>query len=189
MAQTKVIIIYSANQNRRRTVIKPHDDSHVYHHALNIAPGERVLIGTLADYDSIGPDVMLEKHTGQKASSDRCVVVDADGNVTHGLKADPLIDNHPSGVIHQHDEAHPGWKHVNDQWITPPEPIVKPISRDDLEQYPITITDGNISIGCETHTAEEWDNFKDSRIALMDDIALAWWRKNKAEVMRLAGAK
>ena len=43
----------------------------------------------------------------------------------------------------------------------------------------ITITEKHIQIGCEVHKAEEWFEFKDSRIKLMHEDALDWWKKHK----------
>jgi len=43
----------------------------------------------------------------------------------------------------------------------------------------INITKKHIQIGCEVHKAEEWFKFKDSRIKLMDEDALDWWKENK----------
>ena len=43
----------------------------------------------------------------------------------------------------------------------------------------ITITEKHIQIGCEVHKAEEWFEFKDSRIKLMHKDALDWWKKHK----------
>ena len=48
----------------------------------------------------------------------------------------------------------------------------------------ILITEKHIKIGCEVHTAEEWDKFDDRRIIEMDGkAALEWWRKNKEFVL------
>jgi len=44
----------------------------------------------------------------------------------------------------------------------------------------ITITEKHIQIGCEVHKAEEWFKFKDSRIKLMHEDALEWWKKHKS---------
>jgi hypothetical protein len=202
MAQTKVIIIYSPNQNVRRATIVPHDDADIEIHVNNITKGEAVLIGEKLDYDTIGPDAMLSAYTKQQPSSDLCVVVDSNGNVCCGIKADPLIDSHPDGEIHQHEKACVGWKKIADQWISPePDPIkIPPL---DITFYPETLTTvvprdlwnslwsiqynhDNITIGCETHTIDEWNSFKDSRIALMDVTSLQWWQQYKSLVMSTA---
>jgi hypothetical protein len=98
VAQTKVVIVYSPNQNLRRTVIIPDDDSQISIHTANILPGEAVLVGSLADYISIGPDAMLMAYTGRQPSSDRCMVISND-NVVAVFKGDPLIDTHPLGEV------------------------------------------------------------------------------------------
>lgn len=97
MAQTKVVIIYSPNQNRRRTVVKPDDDSQIDLHLNNIIKGEAAFVGTLADYETIGPDAMLEAYTGKTPSSDRCIVVH-NNTVIAVVCADPLIDTWNSDV-------------------------------------------------------------------------------------------
>lgn len=98
MAQTKVVIVYSPNQNKRRTTIIPNDDSEVAGHAANIASGEMVMIGDLSDYRNIGPDAMLVTYTGQQATSDRCIVI-AQNTVAAVILGDPLIDKHPLGTL------------------------------------------------------------------------------------------
>lgn len=98
MPATKVIIIYSPNQNRRRTVIIPDDDSQIPIHTANIVKGEAVLVGDISDYRSIGPDAMLVAHTGKQPSSDRCIV-HSNGKVVACVLGDPLIDTHPAGAL------------------------------------------------------------------------------------------
>lgn len=101
MPRTKVVIVYSPGQARRRTVILPDDDSQVPVHTRNIAPGEAVLVGTLTDYRRYGPDVMLERYTGRKAQADRCAVINHAGYVVGIIQADPVIDRHPAGRLHR----------------------------------------------------------------------------------------
>lgn len=98
MAQTQVVIIYSPNQNKRRTVIIPDDDSQIPIHTANIVKGEAVMVGSLSDYQTIGPDAMLVAHTGQQPSSDRCIVHDG-LTVKACVLGDPLIDTHPLGTL------------------------------------------------------------------------------------------
>ena len=98
MAQTKVVIVYSPNQNLRRAVIKPDDDSQIPIHTANIAKGEAVLVGSLSDYQTIGPDAMLAAHTGKQPTSDRCIV-HGNGQVMAVVRGDPLIDTHPLGTV------------------------------------------------------------------------------------------
>lgn len=51
--------------------------------------------------------------------------------------------------------------------------------------WPIMITKLYIKIGCEIHNADEWDSFKDSRIKLMGEKALDWWKCYKPIIMDL----
>lgn len=119
MAATKVVIIYSPNQNLRRTVIIPSDDSEVRVHAANIHPGEAVLVGTLADYQKIGPDAMVLAATGIAPTSDRCAVVDHTGKVAAVVKGDPLIDSHPLGTLVAHPMAITGGRLINGIYAAP----------------------------------------------------------------------
>jgi hypothetical protein len=43
--------------------------------------------------------------------------------------------------------------------------------------WQVYILDSHMQIGCELHSFEEWRKFKDSRIKLMDDQALAFWKQ------------
>jgi acetyltransferase-like isoleucine patch superfamily enzyme len=52
--------------------------------------------------------------------------------------------------------------------------------------YPVTITDNHIKIGCEIHTYEEWENFSERDIFFMDgDLSLKFWKENKITIMEL----
>ena len=51
--------------------------------------------------------------------------------------------------------------------------------------WPVLITKQQIKIGCEIHKVDEWDSFKDSRIKLMDEKALDWWKIYKPIIMSL----
>lgn len=119
MAQTKVVIIYSPNQNVRRTVIIPDDDSQIPIHTANIVKGEAVLVGSLSDYQTIGPDAMLVAHTGQQASNDRCAVVGNLGNIIAVVRGDPLIDTHPLGTLIAHSTAITGGTLINGIYTAP----------------------------------------------------------------------
>ena len=102
MPQTQIVIVYSPNQNKRRAVITPDDDSQVPIHTANIVKGEAVLVGSLSDYQQIGPDAMLAAFTGQQPTSDRCIVISPDAvnpTVVAVCLADPLIDTHPLGQL------------------------------------------------------------------------------------------
>jgi len=48
-----------------------------------------------------------------------------------------------------------------------------------LSEYKITVTDNHMKIGCQQHTIEQWRDFEDDEIAIMDDGALEWWEKHK----------
>ena len=97
--QTKVVIVYSIAQGQRRTAIIPDDDSQVSIHTQNVVAGEGVLVGSLSDYRTIGPDAMLERHLGRKPSTDRCAIVNKAGIVVGIIRADPAIDSHLLGQL------------------------------------------------------------------------------------------
>src|ERR1700679_1053146 len=99
MAQTKVVIVFSPNLRSRRTVIIPDDDSQISVHVSNLQPGESVVVGSLSDYQTLGPDVMLSRQFSQSASNHRCIVVNAFGVVTDVVMMDPQIDQHPHGQL------------------------------------------------------------------------------------------
>jgi len=55
--------------------------------------------------------------------------------------------------------------------------------------YPVTILEAHMQIGCELHTIDEWAAFDDSRIVQMDGkIALTFWRAHKAALLALAAS-
>ena len=110
MAQTQIVIIYSPNQNQRRTVIIPDDDSQIPIHTANIINGEAVLVGSLVDYQNIGPDAMLAAYIGQQPTSDRCILIDNTNTVVAVVRADPAIDYQPQiqfGNAHQEQSLQP----------------------------------------------------------------------------------
>lgn len=140
MPQTKVIIVYSPSQNKRRTVIIPDDDSQVNIHATNIAKGEAVFIGSLLDYQTIGPDAMLIAHTNQQASSDRYAIIDGVGNVVLMALLDPLIDIIPQGYIAIQDSQKQlmvGATFVNGI-VTLPTPIIDQTSNSVIGFIPVS---------------------------------------------------
>ena len=98
MASTQYIIVYSPNQNVRRRVVQPDDDSQIAHHLATNLPGEAYLLVSIADYNSQGPDALLLAHTGKSPASDHCMVIN-DGACLGHCKADPLIDTHPDGQL------------------------------------------------------------------------------------------
>jgi hypothetical protein len=42
--------------------------------------------------------------------------------------------------------------------------------------WPVTYTNTNISIGCQSHSISEWYAFTDDEIKIMDSKALEWWK-------------
>ena len=46
-------------------------------------------------------------------------------------------------------------------------------------EYQVVLSKERIAIGCKLFTAEEWKEFDDATISVMDDGALEWWRKWK----------
>lgn len=54
-------------------------------------------------------------------------------------------------------------------------------------EYNVTYVNTHIQIGCQFHTIEEWENFTDHDILLMDGgYALRFWRKNKDQIIEQA---
>lgn len=122
MPLTYIVIIYSIAQNRRRRVIiSDNDDKDYDAHLNNIHPNEAIWKMSISDYQAgISIDDGLSKHLGVIALSDRCVVLDAQGNVICVIKGDPAIDIHPTGKIYQHDIAIVGWRLQDSTWINLP---------------------------------------------------------------------
>ena len=54
-----------------------------------------------------------------------------------------------------------------------------------LEKYMVSYTDTILNIGCESHTIEDWKNFNDKKIKIMDRGALEWWNKWKPIIMQI----
>ena len=46
-------------------------------------------------------------------------------------------------------------------------------------KYQVVLSKERIAIGCKLFTVEEWKEFNDATISMMDDGALEWWRKRK----------
>ena len=46
-------------------------------------------------------------------------------------------------------------------------------------KYQVVLSKERIAIGCKLFTVEEWKEFNDATISMMDDGALEWWRKWK----------
>ena len=52
--------------------------------------------------------------------------------------------------------------------------------------WPVS-TDGiKIQIGCQSHTIEQWSEFEDGRITLMDSQALYFWKQFKPTILAMA---
>ena len=46
-------------------------------------------------------------------------------------------------------------------------------------EYQVVLSKERIAIGCKLFAVEEWKEFDDATISMMDDGALEWWRKWK----------
>ena len=51
--------------------------------------------------------------------------------------------------------------------------------------WAVTMTSERMTIGCKTFSHAEWSGFSDSEISEMEERALAFWKKHKAELMSL----
>jgi len=56
-------------------------------------------------------------------------------------------------------------------------------------EWHITVTDSEMSIGCQTHSIEAWRHFKDDEILPMAEGALMFWRARKAAIFALIDAR
>lgn len=113
MAQTKVIIVYSLNQNLRRRVVKPDDDSQIPFHS-DCADGEALAIVDLEDYDALGADAVLGQYLMQIPQSDRhCIIHNETNEVLAVVSADHTItadcDAVSPHILIPHDKAQVGW--------------------------------------------------------------------------------
>ena len=54
--------------------------------------------------------------------------------------------------------------------------------------WDVMILDNHLKIGCEIHTFDEWENFTDKEISLMEKSALDWWKIHKAPIMSMVKA-
>jgi hypothetical protein len=99
MAKSKVVIVYSPYQARRRAVIVPDandppdwDEVHVPAHiARETAPGERAVTIPIGLYHLIGPDAALQQILGRPPQSSRHAVVDPGGKVVSFIHVDSAI--------------------------------------------------------------------------------------------------
>lgn len=115
MALTKVSVIYSIAQKLRRELLMSKvDDKEIDIHKYRLQPGEGWLDIPLADFQELTFDgyALLDgadSIDGYIArilgcpSSDKCAIIDIDDSVVAVVLADPIIDDHPDGVIIQDD--------------------------------------------------------------------------------------
>jgi len=54
------------------------------------------------------------------------------------------------------------------------------------EKYTVNFIKDRIQIGCKNYSVDEWFNFSDEEIQIMDKGALKWWKDNKSEIIKLA---
>ncbi len=52
--------------------------------------------------------------------------------------------------------------------------------------YLISYTKDILNIGCQSYILDEWKEFSDEEIKVMDDGALEWWKLNKHIIIELA---
>lgn len=128
MAVTKVGIIYSVSQSKRRRIIIPTDDAEFAMARGPLSPtsaGERLLIVPLTTATAAGfdPDQYLATQLGQAAQSDRCCVIDPTislsgdhGNVVAAIHADPAVDTIPNFTIVQSDFGQSGDRWDGTNW-------------------------------------------------------------------------
>jgi hypothetical protein len=50
--------------------------------------------------------------------------------------------------------------------------------------WPVLITEQAMSIGCQTHTHEQWITFSDKEISTMEDRALAFWKEHGPSLLK-----
>lgn len=55
-----------------------------------------------------------------------------------------------------------------------------------IDTWRVVLCGNKLSIGCETHSVEEWASFDDERIAEMHAGALEWWAKWRHIVLEIA---
>jgi|ERR1035437_6394029 hypothetical protein len=126
MELTNVGIIYSKAQKVRREVIVGGDDPTYRVHKDRLLPGEGWLDCPVEVYQSFTDpnaiDAFLALAIGE-ATSDSCVVIDNTDKILAVCCADPVIDDHPLGVIIQDDPAQVGdsYDFVNQTVI--PDPV------------------------------------------------------------------
>ena len=123
MAVTQILVVYSESQGAIRRIVSPsNDDSELDSYIQNIQTGEGYLFfpvthGDLT-YDEIKAyqaaiNAAIVRATGTTQKSDRCAVIDSNGNVVSAIRADPLIDSVAGCILVQSDDACVGWTYSN----------------------------------------------------------------------------
>jgi hypothetical protein len=126
MSKTLVVLGYSPNTRTRMTAVVPlpsdpadWDQVNVPLHVAHIqSKGQVALVGTLADYQAIGPDRMINRLFSLPPISHNCALVDGRGKVIGLLGADPFAQQHwlgryfhdPHRLLNVGDMVH-GLKH------------------------------------------------------------------------------
>lgn len=54
-----------------------------------------------------------------------------------------------------------------------------------IGRWSSSITKTRMSIGCQTHSHDDWRDFTDEEISSMSDEALEFWNRNKAMLLLL----
>jgi hypothetical protein len=54
--------------------------------------------------------------------------------------------------------------------------------------WPVTITTKHLTIGCQHHTHEEWENFSEQEIKNMDNNAPTFWKVWKTHLLAMCKA-
>lgn len=110
MALTKVGVVYSKTQKVvRRIIMNDTDDSYIDTHKNYINLGGEgwldIPLDVFNQLISTGTfDSYLENIIG-KATSDICAVIDGNDMAVLKIHADPIIDEHPDGVLIQDENA------------------------------------------------------------------------------------
>jgi hypothetical protein len=115
-------VIYSLATGRVRRWISTdaYPDAGAIMRIAGHVPGEGVLVVPgVADLHAL--QAAVNAVTGKVPGGDRHVMVDAHGNVTTVVHADPALDPpHPGHTMHQHEHAGPGWT-LTDTGFVPPK--------------------------------------------------------------------
>ena len=114
MALTKVGVKYSSSQKVRRELIVASTDALVDVHKSTILPGEAWLDIPIETFNAFTTpqevDTYLQGILGNP-TSDYCLIIDGTNTIVSIVRADPIIDDHPDGVIIQDTYAQVGWNY------------------------------------------------------------------------------